>query len=252
MALPSLPVWPANSAPRISGSHSATIAALPPKPLQASSSARQPRCSTSPSGRSKPTPITWSAPSHHNSCTRACVSSVAPARSAAASSADTSAAPARCGRVCMRRAVWPGYRKPCSSSKGRPWRDCSASIAGAMASVYAATRCGAAVPLALAWMSCAKRAALSSATPAARCTRVPAAGMKPEDKAVDPWARASRSSSTQSMPASRSISAAVNPQAPAPTMATGASGVPGAICCARTTAGLTLSDGAGTGRAACR
>ena len=39
-----------------------------------------------------------------------------------------------------------------------------------------ATRCGAAVPWALAWMSLAKRSALSSCTPAARCTRVPAAG----------------------------------------------------------------------------
>ncbi len=54
-----------------------------------------------------------------------------------------------------------------------------------------------------------------------RCTRVPAAGMKPLDSAVDPLASASRSSSTQSTPASRSISAAVRPQAPAPTMATG-------------------------------
>jgi hypothetical protein len=84
------------------------------------------------------------------------------------------------------------------------------SSAGPIASVYAATRCGAARPCALARMSCAKRAGLSSSTPAARCTAVPAAGMKPEDNAVEPRERASRSSSTQSMPASRRVSAAVN------------------------------------------
>jgi hypothetical protein len=37
----------------------------------------------------------------------------------------------------------------------------------------------------------------------ARCVRVPGAGMKPDDSAVDPAGRASRSSTTQSMPASR-------------------------------------------------
>src|SRR6478672_581185 len=88
-------------------------------------------------------------------------------------------------------------------------------------------------------MSHAKRSALSFVTPDSRCTRVPAAGMKPEDNAVEPWARASRSSSTQATPASRRIRAAVSPHAPAPTMATGTSGVPGGICRALTTVGVT-------------
>ena len=52
MALPSLPVWPANSASRISGSSSRTMAGLPPKPLQARMIASQARCSSVPSGRS--------------------------------------------------------------------------------------------------------------------------------------------------------------------------------------------------------
>ena len=56
--------------------------------------------------------------------------------------------------------------------------------------------------------------------------RVPQAGMNPEDRAVEPVGRASRSSSTQSTPALRSDSAATRPQAPAPTMATGTCGVP--------------------------
>ena len=163
----------------------------------------------------------------------------APPRCAAAACACA----ARCG---------PGRESRRAARRRRPWRCCSASIAGAMASVKAVTRCGAAVPWALAWMSWAKRSALSSCTPAARCTRVPAAGMKPEDSAVEPCGVASRSSSTQSMPASRSAIAAVSPQAPEPTMATGSSGVPGGMAAARTTVGFTTSDGAGTRRAACR
>ena len=71
MALPSLPAWPANTASRIAGSCSRTIAALPPKPLQASSNASQARCSSRPSGRRMLTPSTRSCASHHSSCTRA-------------------------------------------------------------------------------------------------------------------------------------------------------------------------------------
>ena len=66
------------------------------------------------------------------------------------------------------------------------------------------------------------------------CRRVPAAGMKPEDRAVEPVAMASRSSSTQSMPASRKRTAAVKPQAPAPTMTTGTCGVSAGMQSART------------------
>ena len=57
-------------------------------------------------------------------------------------------------------------------------------------------------------MSAAKSSTLS-ATPAARCTRVPAAGMKPDDSAVDPAGTASRSITTHSTPDRASRMAAV-------------------------------------------
>ena len=41
-------------------------------------------------------------------CYELTVSNIAPARCAAASSAATSARPVRCGRLCMRRTLWPG------------------------------------------------------------------------------------------------------------------------------------------------
>ena len=69
-------------------------------------------------------------------------------------------------------------------------------------------------------MSAAKSSTLS-ATPAARCTRVPAAGMKPDDSAVDPAGTASRSITTHSTPDRASRMAAVRPQAPPPMMSTG-------------------------------
>ena len=68
-------------------------------------------------------------------------------------------------------------------------------------------------------MSAAKSSTLS-ATPAARCTRVPAAGMKPDDSAVDPAGTASRSITTHSTPDRASRMAAVT-QAPPPMMSTG-------------------------------
>ena len=98
------------------------------------------------------------------------------------------------------------------------------------------------------WPGCRPRSArrCRRCTPAARCTRVPAAGMKPELTARSmPCGAASRSSSTQSMPASRSISAAVRPQAPAPTMATGTSGVPAGIAAARIDAGRVRHQAVG-------
>ena len=73
--------------------------------------------------------------------------------------------------------------------------------------------------------------------PCACCTRVPAAGMKPDDNAVEPEGAASRSSTTHSIPASASISAAVSPQAPAPTMATATCGASAGNCAERTTCG---------------
>ena len=59
--------------------------------------------------------------------------------------------------------------------------------------------------------------------PLARWICVPAAGIRPEDSAVEPCAIASRSSISTSAPASRVASAAVMPAAPAPTIATGTS-----------------------------
>src|SRR5688572_26980004 len=91
-------------------------------------------------------------------------------------------------------------------------------------------------------MSAANCAGLSAA-PEARCTAVPAPGMKPDDSAVLPRGVASRSSSTQSMPRPRRNSAAVSPQAPAPTMATGTCGVLAGICAARTTRASTSGGG---------
>jgi hypothetical protein len=55
-----------------------------------------------------------------------------------------------------------------------------------------------------------------------------------QDRAVEPVAMVSRSSSTQSMPASRRRTAAVKPQAPAPTMTTGTCGVSAGMLSART------------------
>ena len=71
--------------------------------------------------------------------------------------------------------------------------------------------------------------------PRAFCSRVSAAGMKPEDKAVEPPGTASRSSTTQSMPASRRRMPAVMPQAPPPTITAGTWGVWAGMPAARTT-----------------
>ena len=59
--------------------------------------------------------------------------------------------------------------------------------------------------------------------------------MKPDDKAVEPLGTASRSSTTQSMPASRRRMPAVMPQAPPPTITTGTWGVSAGMAAARTT-----------------
>ena len=61
-----------------------------------------------------------------------------------------------------------------------------------------------------------------SRIPSANCQRVPAAGIKPADNAVDPRGTASRSSTATSAPASHAASAAQRPAAPAPTMTRGA------------------------------
>ena len=111
------------------------------------------------------------------------------------------------------------------------------------------------------WPGCRRANALGAVVDAAaaRCTRVPAAGMKPErQRGRCRCGAASRSSSTQSMPASRSSSAAVRPQAPAPTMATGTCGVPARHRGGADDAGCGVMApsggraGTGTGRAACR
>ena len=57
--------------------------------------------------------------------------------------------------------------------------------------------------------------------PLARWNRVPAAGMSPADRAVEPEGTASRSTTTASMPSSFAASAAQRPAAPAPTISTG-------------------------------
>ena len=80
--------------------------------------------------------------------------------------------------------------------------------------------------------------------PAACCMAVPAAGMKPDDSAVEPEGWASRSSNTQSTPASRRVRAATRPQAPAPTMATGMYGASGPGVPVRT---VGVRDGTATG-----
>src|SRR6185312_5451508 len=59
-----------------------------------------------------------------------------------------------------------------------------------------------------------------SLTPRARWYRVPAAGIKPEDNAVEPRGTLSRSNTTTSAPASCAASAAIKPHAPAPITAT--------------------------------
>jgi CO/xanthine dehydrogenase Mo-binding subunit len=60
-----------------------------------------------------------------------------------------------------------------------------------------------------------------SRMPSANCQRVPAAGIKPADNAVDPRGTASRSSTATSAPAPRAASAAQRPAAPPPTMTRG-------------------------------
>ena len=77
----------------------------------------------------------------------------------------------------------------------------------------------------------------------ARWKRVPAAGMNPKDSAVEPEGTASRSSTTQSTPASFSISAAMRPQAPAPTTATCTFGASPAIRAATITRAACYPSG---------
>ena len=66
------------------------------------------------------------------------------------------------------------------------------------------------------------------------CSRVSAAGIKPDDKAEEPVPDSSRSSTKTSMPALRRAMAAVKPQEPPPTMQTGTAGVPSGMVSART------------------
>src|SRR5690606_23443430 len=60
-----------------------------------------------------------------------------------------------------------------------------------------------------------------SSTPRAFCRLVPAAGIMPEDIAVDPLGDGSRSSTSTSAPASCAAKAATRPQAPPPITSTG-------------------------------
>jgi hypothetical protein len=71
-------------------------------------------------------------------------------------------------------------------------------------------------------MSAAKLAA-SSAMPRSRWKRVPAAGISPAERLVEPRGTGSRSITSGSTPAARQASAATSPAAPAPMMATGTS-----------------------------
>ena len=141
----------------------------------------------------------WS--SHHSSARARGAHQVRAGVGAAACRRAISAAPVRCGSACMRvRRCGPdresrrAARTQAVALPQRVERRCDRLRR------RPAPGARAALPCALAWMSAAKRAALSSMPPAPRCTRVPAAGMKPEDSAVEPLGVASRSSSTQSMP----------------------------------------------------
>ncbi len=65
-----------------------------------------------------------------------------------------------------------------------------------------------------------RKARVESEMPSARWKRVPAAGMRPAESAVEPRGTGSRSTTTTSAPASLAASAAHRPAAPAPTMTT--------------------------------
>src|SRR5262245_58931492 len=90
-------------------------------------------------------------------------------------------------------------------------------------------------------MSAANTAALS-AMPFSRWNRVPAAGMRPAESAVEPDGTSSRSMTTASIPASFAASAAHRPAAPAPTMTSGTRMSKSSVAETTTTALIVLSD----------
>ena len=106
------------------------------------------------------------------------------------------------------------------TSKGIPCRSASHSRVGPARSATRAVTVGLERPLFFAMMSAVSSAGLSS-IPLSRWKRVPAAGMKPEESAVEPRGTRSRSSISTSAPASRAASEAVRPHAPAPITSTG-------------------------------
>ena len=197
------------------------MAALPPNPQQASTSALQPTVSVEPSGRAN-SPRRRDHPASRRDRLRARRHRRStPAAVAARRRWVINPAPVFSGTVCMRSTLNPGYRKPVSSMNGTPWRSASHSIAGPDPRATASRTPASASPWFLRRMSAASSAA-ESATPASRWNRVPAAGTNPDESAVEPEGEASRSSTRASAPASRAASAATRPQAPAPMTSTGA------------------------------
>ena len=154
-----------------------------------------------------PMPTTRRPASQYRSRTRARVISIAPLRSAAVASGDQRCASALAQAVHAPHAV-PGIEEPVLHLPMQPVRLLEPVERRSDGPRVAATRCGAARPCALTSISAANSSG-ESATPAAACARVPAAGTRPDDRAVEPAGTASRSRATQSTPAPASRTAAV-------------------------------------------
>ncbi|MNC87248.1 hypothetical protein D3C83_29550 [compost metagenome] len=99
-ASPWLPACPKYSAPAISGMCSATMARLPPKPLQARTTAPYSTDSVVPSGRAKRTVLA--------SISVTLAEQRRSTSEQAFRSAAIRAAPVFSGTACMRSALWPG------------------------------------------------------------------------------------------------------------------------------------------------
>src|SRR6185503_18289271 len=173
-----------------------------------------------PSGRVTRTPRMRPSASAYRSVARAEVASGMSSLSTAAIKAASSSAPKREGDACMCLRLWPGYWKSRMHDRGSLWRSYSQSTVFADSRAISQAISWSHSPCALLMMSLARISGVSSSSPASRCSLVPAAGIWPPESEVLPVGLGSRSRISTSAPCSFAASAAIVPQAPAPTIKT--------------------------------
>ena len=130
--------------------------------------------------------------------------------------------PHRCARAARAYGAPRGReRGSCRSVPDRlPLISVSQSMVGPETSQTRSTIAGSDSPFALAIRS-SRICATGSITLFSACSRVPQAGIMPDESAVEPWGTASRSSTKTSRPASFRVIAATRPHAPAPMIRAG-------------------------------